>query len=133
MKTLITRKTQLKISALSKNVPDTYFYEVRNWNRGSQFQNEVISHATPKKRKNSHDTMKILNALFASDNKIQRCSFGMYTKRTTLHFVVGNEQRFSMSLGTNNALRIFMVLSETKSALVIKNFSTLLPIYSLKF
>ena len=44
-------KTQLKISALSKNVPDTYFYEVRNWNRGSQFQNEVISHATPKKQK----------------------------------------------------------------------------------
>ena len=66
--------------------------------------------------------MKILNALFASDNKMQRCSFGMYTKRTTLHFVVGNEQRFPMSLGTNNALRIFMVLSETKSALVIKKF-----------
>ena len=77
--------------------------------------------------------MKILNALFASDNKMQRCSFDMYTKRTTFHFVVGNEQRFLMSLGTNNALRIFMVLSETKSALVIKNFSTLLPIYSLKF
>ena len=57
----------------------------------------------------------------------------LHTKRTTLHFVVGNEQRFPLLLGTNNALRIFMVLSETKSALVIKNFSTLLPIYSLKF
>ena len=55
-----------------------------------------------------------------------------HTKRTTLHFFVGNE-RFPLLLGTNNALRIFMVLSETKSALVIKNFSTLLPIYSLKF
>ena len=57
----------------------------------------------------------------------------VHTKRRTLHFVVGNEQRFPLLLGTNNALRIFMVLSETKSALVIKNFSTLLPIYSLKF
>ena len=57
----------------------------------------------------------------------------LHTKRTTLHFVVGNEQRFALLLGTNNALRIFMVLSETKSALVIKNFSTLLPIHSLKF
>ena len=56
MKTQITGKTQLKISALSKNVPGTYFYEARNWNRGSQFQNEVISHATQKKRKNSHNT-----------------------------------------------------------------------------
>ena len=46
----------------------------------------------------------------------------LHTKRTTLHFVVGNEQRFPLLLGTNNALRIFMVLSETKSALVIKKF-----------
>ena len=44
----------------------------------------------------------------------------LHTKRTTLHFVVGNEQRFPLLLGTNNPLRIFMVLSETKSALVIK-------------
>ena len=43
----------------------------------------------------------------------------LHTKRTTLHFVVGNE-RFPLLLGTNNALRIFMVLSETKSASVIK-------------
>ena len=57
----------------------------------------------------------------------------LHTKRTTLHFVVGNEQRFPLLLGTNNALRIFMVLSETKSASVIKTFSTLLPINSLKF
>ena len=42
------------------------------------------------------------------------------TKRTTLQFVVGNEQRFPLLLGTNNALRIFTVLSETKSAVVIK-------------
>ena len=41
------------------------------------------------------------------------------TKRKTLHFVVGNEHRFPLLLGTNNALTI-MVLSETKSALVIK-------------
>ena len=34
-------------------------------------------------------------------------------------FFVGNE-RFSLLLGTNNTLRIFMVLSETKSALVTK-------------
>ena len=34
-------------------------------------------------------------------------------------------QRFPLLLGMNNTLRIFMVLSETKSAL--------LPIYSLKF
>ena len=45
----------------------------------------------------------------------------LHTKRTTLHFVVGNE-RFPLLLGTNNALRIFMVLLETKSALVIKKF-----------
>ena len=45
----------------------------------------------------------------------------LHTKRTTLHFVVGNE-RFPLLLGTNNALRIFMVLSETKSASVIKKF-----------
>ena len=94
----------------------------------------------------------------------------LHTKRTTLHFVVRNEQRFPSLLGTNdafrifillsetksalvikiyqlhclfqrfplllgtkNALRIFIVLSVTKSALVIKKFSTLLPIYSLKF
>ena len=38
----------------------------------------------------------------------------LHTKRTTLHFVVGNEQRFPLLLGTNNALRIFMVLLETK-------------------
>ena len=44
----------------------------------------------------------------------------LHTKRTTLHFVVGNEQRFPLLLGTNNALRIFMVLSETKSTSVIK-------------
>ena len=44
----------------------------------------------------------------------------LHTKRTTLHFVVGNEQRFPLLLGTNSALRIFMVLSATKSALVIK-------------
>ena len=46
----------------------------------------------------------------------------LHTKRTTLHFVVGNEQRFPLLSGTNNDLRIFMVLSETKSALVIKKF-----------
>ena len=45
----------------------------------------------------------------------------LHTKRTTLHFVVGNEC-FPLLLGTNNALRIFMMLSETKSALVIKKF-----------
>ena len=45
----------------------------------------------------------------------------LHTKRTTLHFVVGNEC-FPFLLGTNNALRIFMMLSETKSALVIKKF-----------
>ena len=44
----------------------------------------------------------------------------LHTKRPTLHFVVGNEQRFLLLLGTNNALRIFMVLLGTKSALVIK-------------
>ena len=44
----------------------------------------------------------------------------LHTKRKTLHFVVGNEQRFPLLLGTNNALRIFMVSSETKSALIIK-------------
>ena len=33
---------------------------------------------------------------------------------------VRNGQRFPLLLGTNNAVRIFMVLSETKSALVIK-------------
>ena len=43
----------------------------------------------------------------------------LHTKRSTLHFFVGNEQRFSLLLGTNNALRIFMVLSETKSTLGI--------------
>ena len=37
-----------------------------------------------------------------------------------LYSVIGNEQRFPLLLGTNNALRIFMVLSETKSTLVIK-------------
>ena len=42
------------------------------------------------------------------------------TKRKTLHFVVGNEHRFPLLSGTNNALTIFMVFSETKSALVIK-------------
>ena len=57
MKTQITGKTQLKISALSKNVPGTYFYEVRNWNRGSQFQNEVISHATQKKKEKTITTL----------------------------------------------------------------------------
>ena len=51
-----------------------------------------------------------------------------HTKRTTLHFFVRNGERFPLLFGTNNALRIFMVLSETKSALVIENFSTLLPI-----
>ena len=44
----------------------------------------------------------------------------LHTKRTTLHFVVGNEQRFPLLLGTNNTLRISMVLSQTESALVIK-------------
>ena len=44
----------------------------------------------------------------------------LHTKRTTLNFVVGNEQRFPLLLGTNNALRTFMVLSETKSAFMIK-------------
>ena len=57
----------------------------------------------------------------------------LHTKWTTLQFVVGNEQRLIRLLGTNNALRIFMVLSEKKSALVTKNFSMLLLIYSLKF
>ena len=57
----------------------------------------------------------------------------LHTKRTTLHFVVRNEQHFPLLLGTNNALRIFMMLSETKSASVIKISQTLLPIYSLKF
>ena len=46
----------------------------------------------------------------------------LHTKWTTLQFVVGNEQRFPLLLGTNNALRIFMVLSEKKSALEIKKF-----------
>ena len=44
----------------------------------------------------------------------------LHTKRKTLHFVVGNEHRFPLLLRTNNALRIFMALSKTKSALVIK-------------
>ena len=37
-----------------------------------------------------------------------------------LHFVVRNEQRFPLLLGTNDAFRIFILLSETKSALMIK-------------
>ena len=44
----------------------------------------------------------------------------VHTKRTTLHFFVRNGERFPLLLETNNALRIFMVLSETKSASVIK-------------
>ena len=44
----------------------------------------------------------------------------LHTKRKTLHFVLGNEHRFPLLLRTNNALRIFMALSKTKSALVIK-------------
>ena len=43
----------------------------------------------------------------------------VYIKRTTLHFFVRNGERFPLLLETNNALRIFMVLSETKSALMI--------------
>ena len=74
------------------------------------------------------ETKKVSSAYETSVSKKR-----LHTKRKTLHFVVGNEQRFPLLLGTNNALRIFMVLSETKSALVIKNFSTLLPIHSLKF
>ena len=35
--------------------------------------------------------------------------------KLTLYFVVRNEQGFPLLLGTNNALRIFMVLSETKN------------------
>ena len=57
----------------------------------------------------------------------------LHTKRTTLHFVVKNEQLFPLLLGTKNAFRIFMVLSETKSALVIRKKIKLLPIYSLIF
>ena len=47
---------------------------------------------------------------------------------------IPNKQRCILSLETNNTLRIFMVLSETKSALVIKIFQRycLLP-NSLKF
>ena len=45
----------------------------------------------------------------------------VHTKRTTLHFFVRNGERFPLLLETNNALRIFMVLSETKSALMITN------------
>ena len=44
----------------------------------------------------------------------------LHTKRTALHFVIRNEQRFALLLGAKNAFRIFMVLSETKGALVIK-------------
>ena len=44
----------------------------------------------------------------------------VHTKRTTLHFFVRNGERFPLLLEMNNALRIFMVLSETKSASVIK-------------
>ena len=40
----------------------------------------------------------------------------LYTKRTTLHFI--RNERFPLLKGTNNAFRIFMVLSKTKSALV---------------
>ena len=29
----------------------------------------------------------------------------LHTKRTTLHFVIGNEQRFPLLLGTNNAFK----------------------------
>ena len=39
----------------------------------------------------------------------------LHTKRTTLHFVVGNGQRFPLLLGTNNAFRIFMVLLEKRA------------------
>ena len=74
------------------------------------------------------ETKKVSSAYETSVSKKR-----LHTKRKTLHFVVGNEQRFPLLLGTNNALRIFMVLSETKSASVIKNFSTLLLINSLKF
>ena len=44
----------------------------------------------------------------------------LHTKQTMIHFIVGNEQCFPLLLGTNNTFRIFMVLLETKSALVIK-------------
>ena len=37
-----------------------------------------------------------------------------------IHFIVGNEQCFPLLLGTNDTFRIFTVLLETKSALVIK-------------
>ena len=46
----------------------------------------------------------------------------LYTKQTTLQFVVRNEQCFPSLKRRNNTFRIFMVLLETKSALVIKNF-----------
>ena len=44
----------------------------------------------------------------------------LHTKQTMIHFIVGNEQCFPLLLGTNNTFRIFTVLLETKSALVIK-------------
>ena len=47
-------------------------------------------------------------------------------------FFLINGEHFPLLLETNNAFRIFMVLLETKSAIVIKN-SVQLPIYSLKF
>ena len=46
----------------------------------------------------------------------------LHTKWTTLQFVVGNEQRLIRLLGTNNALRIFMVLSEKKERFSDKKF-----------
>ena len=47
-------------------------------------------------------------------------------------FFLINGEHFPLLLETNNAFRIFMVLLETKSTIVIKN-SVQLPIYSLKF
>ena len=55
----------------------------------------------------------------------------VHTKRTTLHFFVRNGERFPLLLETNNALNLHSVIGN-KERFSDKNFSTLLPINSLK-
>ena len=70
----------------------------------------------------------VLHGIFRNQDKVSQAyetfvsKKWLYTKQTTLQFVVRNEQRFPPLNRRNNTFRIFMVLLETKSALVIKNF-----------
>ena len=83
MKTLITRKTQLKISALSKTSPIRIFTRYVTGTEAHNFKTRLSVTQLQKNRKNSHDTYVLNKMIFNIEKVLSNKSFLLFS----IHFL----------------------------------------------